>query len=205
MKNENKYWQRWAIDIILVLCLAIIFDGLFLRQFSIEFHYDVQLTEIIGIVVTIILALYLAHVVEEYREQKKAKTEILTSILEGILSDIDSLSNQIYDSQLPYARLSSFTKMTSNKIQSIVGIMESLGIDNANINTSLSAIKNKLRYMRPILSSTQDKEENGEDYLVVSEGLVKDLSEKRLSKIQSNLSALRKQLYDIWLTIIVLT
>lgn len=205
MKNEHKDWPRWAIKTILLLCLAFVFDGLFLRQFSIKFHYDVQLTEIIGIVVTIILALYLAHVVEEYREQKKARTEILTSILEGIISDVDSLSNQIYDSQLPYARLSTFTKMTSIKIQSIVDVIKSLGIDNADINTSLSAIMNKLHYMRPILSSTRDKEENREDYLVVSEGMVKDLSEKRLSKIQFNLSALRKQLYNIWLTIIALT
>ena len=204
MKGTYKRWSKEAISFALVVCLAIVLDGLFLRQFNLTFHYDIQLTEIIEVIVTILLALYLAHVVEEHREQKKAKTEILTSILSGLLADVDSLSNQIFDSQLPYARLSTFTKRASNKIESIADVAQSLGLDNSDINSSISSIKNKLRYMRPILSGTKAKTKGEEDYLVVSDGLVIEMAEKRISNIQSNLSSLRKQLYEVWLTIIAL-
>lgn len=204
MKGNHKRWSGRAVLIALVVCLAFVFDGLFLRQFNLEFHYDIQLTEVLGVIVTILLALYLAHVVEEHREQKKAKTEILTSILGGLLADVDSLSNQIFDSQLPYARLSTFTKMASTKVQSIEEVITSLDIDNADINSSISAIKHKLQYMRPILSGTKEKAQGVDDYMVVSEGIVIELAEKRISKIQSNLSSLRKLLYSVWLTIIAL-
>ena len=204
MKRNYKRWSRGAVLFALVICLAFVFDGLFLRQFNLDFHYDIQLTEVIGVIVTIVLALYLAHVVEEHREQKKAKTEILTSILGGLLADVDSLSNQIFDSQLPYARLSTFTKMASTKLQSLEEVITSLEIENTDINASVSAIKNKLQYLRPILSSTKEKTVGEDDYLVVSEGIVNELAERRISKIQSNLSSLRKLLYSVWLTIISL-
>lgn len=202
MKGNYKRWSRGAVLVFLVVCLAIVFDGLLLRQFDLKFHYDIQLTEVIGVIVTILLALYLAHVVEEHREQKKAKTEVLTSILGGLLADVDSLSNQVFDSQLPYARLSTFTKMASKKVQSIKEVIESLAIDNPDINSSISSINSKLKYMRPVLSDTKEKIEGVEDYMVVSDGIVIELAEKRISKIQSNLSSLRKLLYSIWLTII---
>ena len=202
MNSSYKRWSREAVIAALIICLAFVFDALFLRQFDFEFHYEIQLTEVIGVIVTILLALYLAHVVEEHREQKKAKTEILTSILGGLLSDVDSLSNQIFDSQLPYARLSTFTKMTSIKIQSIQEVITSLAIENADLSSYFSAINNKLKYMRPILSSTKEKVEGVEDYMVVSEGIVIAIAEKRISKIQSNLSSLRKLIYSVWLTII---
>lgn len=204
MKGNYKRWSRGAVLLALITSLAFVFDGLFLRQFNLVFHYDIQLTEVIGVIVTIVLALYLAHVVEEHREQKKAKTEILTSILDGLLADVDSLSNQIFDSQLPYARLSTFTKMASTKVQSIEEVITSLGIANADINSSISAIKSKIHYMRPILSSTNEKAEEVDDYMLVSEGIVIKLAEKRISKMQSNLSSLRKLLYSVWLTIIAL-
>jgi len=204
MKRNYKRWSRGAVLFALVICLAFVFDSLFLRQFNLDFHYDIQLMEVIGVIVTIVLALYLAHVVEEHREQKKAKTEILTSILGGLLADVDSLSNQIFDSQLPYARLSTFTKMASTKLQSLEEVITSLELENTDINASVSAIKNKLQYMRPILSSTKEKTVGEDDYLVVSEGIVNELAERRISKIQSNLSSLRKLLYSVWLTIIAL-
>lgn len=145
MKGENKSWPKWALLTVWVICLAFIFDGLILRQFRFDFHYDIQLTDIIGVSVTIVLALYIAYVVEEHREQKKAKTEVLTSILGGLLSDIDSLSNQIYDSQLPYSRLSTFTKSASKKVQSVSEVIESLGIDDMDIKSAISTIEGKLK------------------------------------------------------------
>lgn len=204
MKGNYKGWPSWAVFGALIICLAFVLDGLVLRQFNLVFHYDIQLADIIGVIVTIILALYIAHVVEEHREQKKAKTEILVSILGGLLSDVDSLSNQIYDPQLPYTRLSTFTKMASKRIQSISEVIESLGIDDEGIETSISCIWNKLKYMRPVLSSIKEKSESIDDYLVVSDGFVKELADKRVSKIQSNLSDLRRLLYSVWLAIIAL-
>lgn len=208
MKGKDKGWPQWAIWALLVICLAIVFDALFLRSLDLNFHYDIQLTEIIGVVVTIILALYLAQVVEEHREKKKAKTEILSSILGGLFSDVDSLSNQIYESRLPYARLSTFTKMASKKVQSIVDVINALEIENTEINDSVSSIQKRLQYMRPVLSEIKAKKEEKKksegDYMVVDEGVVKEIGDKRISRIQSNLSDLRKQLCSVWLAIVAL-
>lgn len=204
MKGNNNGWPRCAIFIAFVVCLAFVIDGLIFRQFNLEFHYDIQLTDIIGILVTIILALYLAYVVEEHRERKKAKTEILVSILGGLLSDVDALSNQIYDPSLPYNRLSTFTKMASTKIKSVLDVIQSLGIDDSGIKTAISSIRNKLKNMRPVLSEIIEKENNSDDYMVVSDGVVKELADKRIAKIQSGLAALRKQLYGVWLSVIAL-
>lgn len=204
MNRDNSCWPRWAINIALIICLALAFDAFLLRHFNISFHYDIQIANVIEIIVTIILALYLAHVVEVLKEKKRAKTDILASILSGLLADVDSLSNQIFDSQLPYSRLSTFTKMVLAKVQSITEIITSLGIENTNISASISSIKNKLQYIRPILTGTKDKSKDAEDYMVVSEGIVKEIADQRISKIQSNLSSLRKQLFSLWLLIISL-
>ena len=204
MKGRYRDWPKGAILIALVFCVAFLIDGLFIRQFNLEFHYDIQLTEVIGVIVTIILALYIAHVVEEHREQKKAKTDILVSLLEGLLSDVDSLSNQIFDPQLPYSRLSTFTKMASAKVQSISEVIESLGIDDLGITASITTIRNKLKSMRPVLSGIKEKTPDADDYLVVSEGIVTDLADKRIAKMQAGLTELRKQFYGVWLTIISL-
>lgn len=204
MNGNYKGWSKWALWGALVICFAIIVDALFLRQFNLDFHYDIQLTEIIGVVVTIILALYLAHVVEEHREQKKAKTEILSSILGGLLSDVDSLSNQIFEPRLQYARLSTFTKKALEKVQNIEEVINALGIVNAEINKSISAIQNKLQYMRPVLSDIKDKKKSKDDYMVVVEGVVKEIGDKRISGIQANLSDLRKQLCSVWLAVVAL-
>lgn len=201
MKANNNGWPKWAINCLLVVCLAIIIDGLVLRQFKLEFHYDIQLVDIIGLIVTVVLALYLAHVVEANRERKKANSELLISIIQGLLSDIDSLSNRLYDPNLPYVRLASFSRQVSSRIQSISDVIRSIGVEDAKIADQISSITAKLRYMRPFLTGIKGKEEAPEDYLVVENNVVTEIAANRIARIQSNLSGLRKLLYPLWLGI----
>lgn len=204
MRINNNGWTKWAICVLSLICLAFLFDGLILRQFRLDFHYDIQLVDIIGVLVTIVLALYLAHVVEANRERKKANSELLISIIQGLLSDIDSLSNQLYDAHLSYARLVSFSKQVLTKIQSITGVLQSIGIEDAKISDQITTITGKIRYLRPILTGIKGKEEAHEDYMVVEDSYVTEIADKRIARIQSNLSDLRKQLYPLWLSITAL-
>ena len=71
MKIKNNLHSA-LVYFILIVVIAFLFNALILNNFNFQYTFEISLTEIIGLFLTIILALYIAHVVEAGREQKKA-------------------------------------------------------------------------------------------------------------------------------------
>lgn len=197
---SNRSASEKALFIAAFIALAIMADALVFRKISFSFSYDIQVVDILEIIITIALALYLAYVVDEKKDRKKANTEIIQSIIKDILSDSDLLSRQIFEPNIHYQRGVAYIKSTMTQLSGLKKIIDELDIQNDIISTQLDSLCNKIRYFKPILTTISSKE-SGNDYLEVKNDMISEISPRRLSKIQSNIGAIKSQLYSLWLSI----
>ena len=196
MKIKNNLHSA-LVYFILIVVIAFLFNALILNNFNFQYTFEISLTEIIGLFLTIILALYIAHVVEAGREQKKAIESIVCNIIQSLLSECDEIQQNVYKNNLCYLQAIAFSKRVYLSIQDIGDIIQKAGVINNEVERLLKKLS-QISSLKKVLSEIVYRANNPDKYMEVKNNIC-DISPFRAGQIQTKLASIKKDLYNIWL------
>lgn len=190
---------RNAIDIIGIFLLAFLVDALIFKHISFQYQNAIALSDILSFLVTIVLALYLAHVVEKSREQKNAIGNVLANMIQSLISECDEIQKALYANNLNYNRATAFPKTLYRACVTMGNIMERAELDCPMAQTTIKKLKNK-KALRDNLTTITPQKTDALNFLEV-QGNICSIGPNRIGKIQKNITDLRNDLFDLWVSI----
>lgn len=198
MKKRNNIYTI-LVEGVLIVVIAFLLNALILNNFDFQYKFEISLTEIIGLLLTIILALYLAHVVEAGREQKKAIESIICNIIQSLLSECDEIQQNVYKNNLCYLQAIAFSKKVFLSSKDIRDVMQKAGVANNEADRLLRKLS-QVSQLKKVLSDIVYRDNDPNKYMEVKDNMC-DISPFRAGQIQTKLSSVKKDLYNIWLGI----
>ena len=200
--NPNKGRYALAIQLLLIVVVALLFDVLIFKNLNIKYDFNVPLIDILGFIITICIALYIAHIVEAGRERKQNINDIIISIISSQIQECDDIQRAIYLNNLTYAQACSFQKKIFLSCKNIENIIKRANCNclDLEVGRCLSKISGE-RTLNKLLTDIKYQNDSPDNYLEVSDGMICKISPARKVKIIAKLDNVKQELYKVWVEI----
>lgn len=181
-------------QVVVVFLVAIFIEAILIRHIGLQFNADVTIVDILSLIVTMLMALYIAYVVDEQRSIKQTINNECEFHLRKLAEKSSDLFEKMRSPCPDCFYLNAWPKQMNSHIEIIGKILKKEGYEDTSL---LNDIKEDIKELRVLTTTTVSKREAPDDYFVIRDNQLIDIAPERESRIIEHICSLQSSVYQL--------